>query len=193
MGPTRARYPITVTARDGELDAHRRQRVCLAGARPYITMMTATDPRSFLYRDSLDPEAAKALTAEALGKADDGELYLQYRKSESFGFDDGLLKTASYDTHSGFGLRAVSGEMTAFAHASELSEAAIKRAAETDDFKNFAVYDDLIAKAARDGLEPGAESKSAASLGARAAARIGVAAACGERTGAASDVHGVQR
>ncbi|WP_301091886.1 metalloprotease TldD [Sphingomonas sp.] len=94
-------------------------------------MMTAIDPRSFLYRDSLDPEAALSLTAGALSRADDGELFLQYRKSEAFGFDDGRLKTASYDTHSGFGLRAVSGEMTAFAHASELSEAAIKRAAET--------------------------------------------------------------
>ena len=91
--------------------------------------MTALDPRSFLYRDSLDPEAALSLTAGALSRADDGELFLQYRKSEAFGFDDGRLKTASYDTHSGFGLRAVSGEMTAFAHASELSEAAIKRAA----------------------------------------------------------------
>ncbi len=93
--------------------------------------MTATDPRSFLYRDTLDPEAAKRLTASALAAADDGELYLQYRRSEAFGFDDGRLKTASYDTHSGFGLRAVSGEMTAFAHANELSEAAIRRAAET--------------------------------------------------------------
>ncbi|ONF96079.1 protease TldD [Sphingomonas jeddahensis] len=105
--------------------------VCLGERTPYINGMTATDPRSFLYRDSLDPDAAKALTADALGRADDGELYLQYKKSEAFGFDDGRLKTASYDTHSGFGLRAVSGETTAFAHASELSEAAIKRAAET--------------------------------------------------------------
>jgi len=93
--------------------------------------MAALDPRSFLYRDTLDPDAAKRLTAEALTAADDGELYLQYRKSEAFGFDDGRLKTASYDTNAGFGLRAVSGEMTAFAHANELSEAAIKRAAET--------------------------------------------------------------
>ena len=93
--------------------------------------MTYQDPRSFLYRDTLSPEAAQRLTAEALGRADDGELYLQYRRAEAFGFDDGRLKTASYDTHAGFGLRAVAGETTAFAHASELSEAAIKRAAET--------------------------------------------------------------
>jgi TldD protein len=92
--------------------------------------MVYLDPRSFLYRD-LAPEAAQTLAADALGKADDGELYLQYRKSEAFGFDDGRLKTASYDTNAGFGLRAVSGETTAFAHANEVSEAAIKRAAQT--------------------------------------------------------------
>ncbi len=92
--------------------------------------MTYQDPRSFLYRE-LTPDTAQALTADALGKADDGELFLQYRRSEAFGFDDGRLKTASYDTNAGFGLRAVSGETTAFAHASELTEAAIRRAAET--------------------------------------------------------------
>lgn len=95
-------------------------------------MTLTADPRAFLYRaDALDPDTAQRLTAEALAKADDGELYLQYRKSEAFGFDDGRLKTASYDTQSGFGLRAVSGEMTAFAHANELSAAAIRRAGET--------------------------------------------------------------
>ncbi|MGR6330728.1 metalloprotease TldD [Sphingomonas sp. XXL09] len=94
-------------------------------------MTVSADPRSFLYRDQLSPEGVQRLTADALGRADDGELYLQYRRSEAFGFDDGRLKTASYDTGAGFGLRAVSGEMTAFAHANELSEAAIKRAAQT--------------------------------------------------------------
>ncbi|WP_174279568.1 metalloprotease TldD [Sphingomonas bacterium] len=93
--------------------------------------MTYQDPRSFLYRDQLSPDEAQALTVQALASADDGELYLQYRRAEAFGFDDGRLKTASYDTQAGFGLRAVSGETTAFAHASELSAAAIGRAAET--------------------------------------------------------------
>lgn len=91
-----------------------------------------TDPRSFLYRpDGLDPDAARSLTAQALKHCDDGELFLQYSASESFGFDDGRLKTADYSSESGFGLRGVSGETTAFAHANELSEAAIRRAAET--------------------------------------------------------------
>ena len=94
-------------------------------------MTSFTDPRAFLYRDAFDPDAAKRLTASALGACDDGELYLQYLASESFGFDDGRLKTADFNTQSGFGLRGVSGETTAFAHANEISEAAILRAAET--------------------------------------------------------------
>ena len=90
------------------------------------------DPRSFLYRpDGLDPDTAQRLTAEALKRCDDGELYLQYTASEAFAFDDGRLKTADFNTQAGFGLRGVSGETTAFAHANELSEAAIRRAAET--------------------------------------------------------------
>jgi TldD protein len=95
-------------------------------------MTLIADPRRFLYRpEGLDPEAAKRLTADALRACDDGELYLQYTASESFAFDDGRLKTADFNTQAGFGLRGVSGETTAFAHANELSEAAIRRAAET--------------------------------------------------------------
>jgi len=94
--------------------------------------MTLTDPRSLLYAsDKLSPEEALALTRDALSRCDDGELYLQFIASESFGFDDGRLKTADYSRNAGFGLRGVSGEMTGFAHANDISGAAIKRAAET--------------------------------------------------------------
>ncbi|MFL6762599.1 MAG: metalloprotease TldD [Sphingomicrobium sp.] len=92
--------------------------------------MTAPDPRRFLYRE-LDPDNAKRLASRHLAAHDDGELYLQYSASEAFGFDDGRLKTADYHSTSGFGLRGVSGETTAFAHANEISEAAIERAAAT--------------------------------------------------------------
>jgi TldD protein len=92
--------------------------------------MTYADPRGFLYR-SLDPDEARRLASRHLAAHDDGELYLQYRVSEAFGFDDGRLKTADYNSASGFGLRGVSGETTAFAHANELSVAAIERAAAT--------------------------------------------------------------
>ena len=92
--------------------------------------MTAPDPRRFLYRN-LDPQGARRLAGKHLSGHDDGELYLQYSTSEAFGFDDGRLKTADYHSSSGFGLRGVSGETTAFAHANEISEAAIQRAAAT--------------------------------------------------------------
>jgi len=93
-------------------------------------MTIIADPRRFLYRD-LDPDQAVRLTGDALRNCDDGELYLQYIASEAFGFDDGRLKTADFNTQAGFGLRGLSGETTAFAHANEISEAAIVRAAET--------------------------------------------------------------
>ncbi|NNC48592.1 MAG: metalloprotease TldD [Sphingomonas sp.] len=90
------------------------------------------NPRDFLYRDGmLDPDGARALAARHLAAHDDGELYLQYRTSESFLFDDGRLKNADYSGDAGFGLRGVSGETTAFAHANEISAAAIERAAQT--------------------------------------------------------------
>jgi TldD protein len=90
------------------------------------------DPRRFLYRDgALDPDEAKRLAATHLSACDDGELYLQYVASESFTFDDGRLKGADFNTASGFGLRGVTGETTAFAHANEISRAAIERAAGT--------------------------------------------------------------
>jgi TldD protein len=94
--------------------------------------MTTTDPRSLLYRSGqLSPDEAQAIARETLSKCDDGELYLQFTASEAFGFDDGRLKTADYSRDAGFGLRGVSGEMTGFAHANDISAAAIRRAGET--------------------------------------------------------------
>lgn len=79
----------------------------------------------------LDPARAAAITAEALAGMDDGELYCEYVQSESLTFDDGRLKAANFDVARGFGLRAVTAETTAYAHATELSEEALKRAAAT--------------------------------------------------------------
>ncbi len=86
---------------------------------------------SLLNDSDLSPETARRLTGEALAGADDGELFIERRQTESFSFDDGRLKLASFDASTGFGLRAMAGETTAFAHATELSEAALARAAAT--------------------------------------------------------------
>ncbi len=82
----------------------------------------------FFSRTDLDRSRAQSILDEALKGADDGELYLEYGQSEAFVFDDNRLKTANFDVNQGFGLRAVCGESTGYAHASELSEAALKRA-----------------------------------------------------------------
>jgi TldD protein len=85
----------------------------------------------FFERTGMDSRRVETLVGDALSGADDGELYLEYRQSESFAYDDSRLKSASFDTTQGFGLRAVSGEATGYGHASELSEAAITRAGKT--------------------------------------------------------------
>lgn len=85
----------------------------------------------FFERLGLEKSRIQSILSKTLGGLDDGELFLEYAQSECLTFDDGRLKTASFDTSNGFGLRGVSGELTAYAHGSELSEAAILRAAKT--------------------------------------------------------------
>lgn len=85
----------------------------------------------FYAQTGLDPVAARRIVDNSLTGGDDGELYLEYVQSEFFAWDDGRLKSSSYDTDRGFGLRAVAGETFGYAHASELSEPALTRAADT--------------------------------------------------------------
>ncbi|MEL6113379.1 MAG: metalloprotease TldD [Pseudomonadota bacterium] len=84
----------------------------------------------FFSKTDLDPARTQRLVDDALHGAEDGELYLEHAQSEAFVFDDNRLKTANFDVAQGFGLRAVNGETTGFAHASDLSEPALKRAAD---------------------------------------------------------------
>jgi TldD protein len=90
----------------------------------------ATTDKIFFERAGLDRDKVTRLVGEALNGVDDGELFLEYCQSESISFDDGRVRSASFDTAHGFGLRAVSGDATGYAHASELSEQAIRRAAD---------------------------------------------------------------
>ncbi|SDY76628.1 TldD protein [Jannaschia faecimaris] len=91
--------------------------------------MTDTPFRPF--ETLLDRDAALTLLRKTLSGADDGELFLERRRSEMVVFDDGRIKTASYDASEGFGLRAVRGETAGYAHSTEISEQSLKRAAET--------------------------------------------------------------
>ncbi len=71
------------------------------------------------------------LLRKATHGADDGELFLERKRSEAIVLDDGRVKTASYDASEGFGLRAVRGEVAGYAHSTEISETALKRAMDT--------------------------------------------------------------
>ena len=90
----------------------------------------APAPISLVDRAGLDRPRLAKIISRGLDGADDGELFLEYRQAEMLVFDNGRLKQATYDTSQGFGLRAVKDEAVGYAHASDVSEAAIARAAE---------------------------------------------------------------
>ena len=73
----------------------------------------------------------QSIVSRSLEGSDDGELYLESTKSESFSFDDGRMRSISYDSTQGFGLRAIADEAKGFAHSGELSEESLNRASET--------------------------------------------------------------
>ena len=94
------------------------------------TPLAITDALFFGRDDAtLDRTGAERITAAALARADDGELFLEYRESEHISLDDGRIRSAGFDTSLGFGLRAVVGEAAGYAHAGEVSEQALRRAA----------------------------------------------------------------
>lgn len=83
------------------------------------------------FETALDEGAALRLLRAAVAGADDGELFLERRRSEALVLDDRRIRTASYDASEGFGLRAVRGEVAGYAHSTHLTEAALTRAVET--------------------------------------------------------------
>ena len=85
----------------------------------------------FVFDDSdLSAEAAQRVLDATLRGADDGELFVERASSEALSFDDGRLKTASFDSARGFGLRCVAGESSGFAQASEMTPGALGRASD---------------------------------------------------------------
>src|SRR5271155_2726405 len=95
-----------------------------------MTNLAVTDDL-FFTRTGMDPNRVETLVGEVLHGMDDGELFLEYSQSESVALDDGRIRSASFDTTQGFGLRAVADAAAGYAHSSEISEAAIRRAGAT--------------------------------------------------------------
>ncbi len=79
----------------------------------------------------LDRDRTLAILRDAVAGADDGELFLERSVAETLVFDDGRLRNSGYTAEQGFGLRAVRGEVTGYAHSTEISEPSLHRAAET--------------------------------------------------------------
>jgi TldD protein len=71
----------------------------------------AATEKLFFERTGLDRGRVAGIVKDAVGGAEDGELFLEYRQSESLTFDDGRLRTASRRLPE-LGLRAVVGELT---------------------------------------------------------------------------------
>jgi TldD protein len=92
--------------------------------------MSQPAPTSLLDRAQLDRDDVRRELKRGLEGADDGELFLEYSQTEALAFDNGRLKQATYDTAQGFGLRAVKGDAVGYAHASDMSLQAIRRAAD---------------------------------------------------------------
>jgi len=97
---------------------------------PQVIPLTSSNSVSPFDSGDFSRTEAETLIADTLRGAEDGELFVEKRQTESLVWDDGKLKSASFDEAQGFGLRAVRGETAAYAHATDLSIAALRRAAE---------------------------------------------------------------
>ena len=64
--------------------------------------------------NNLDPKLLSSLVDKTVSNYDDGELFIEKMVSEHFSYDNNKLKTASFDTEQGFGLRVINGDKTGF-------------------------------------------------------------------------------
>jgi TldD protein len=71
----------------------------------------------------------RALAHIRAHRVDDADLYFQYTRSEGWSLEEGIVKTGSFSIDQGVGVRAVSGEKTAFAYSDDISEASLLDAA----------------------------------------------------------------
>ncbi len=74
---------------------------------------------------------SRALAAITAHRVDDADLYFQYTRSEGWSLEEGIVKTGSFSIDQGVGVRAVSGEKTAFAYSDDISEGSLMDAALT--------------------------------------------------------------
>jgi TldD protein len=73
----------------------------------------------------------RALAEIKAHRVDEADLYFQYTRSEGWSLEESIVKTGSFSIDQGVGVRAVSGEKTAFAYSDDISEASLLDAART--------------------------------------------------------------
>ena len=78
-----------------------------------------------------ESQLTRALDEIKAHRVDEADLYLQYTRSEGWSLEEGIVKTGSFSIDQGVGVRAVSGEKTAFAYSDDISEASLMDAART--------------------------------------------------------------
>ena len=81
---------------------------------------------SFFKNTDLDLHKAEKIVSETLNKCDDGELYLEDTKSESIVLDDNKIKSSNYTKDSGYGFRAINGDVVAYSHSNDISEKSLR-------------------------------------------------------------------
>ncbi len=80
--------------------------------------MDSISNKIFFQDYGLDKSKINTVVSDALSGLDDGELFMEYTVSEAITLDEGTIKSASFDTTQGFGLRGIVGEATGYAHSS---------------------------------------------------------------------------
>ena len=78
-----------------------------------------------------ETDLAQTLAEIKAHKVDEADLYFQYTRSEGWSLEEGIVKTGSFSIDQGVGVRAVSGEKTAFAYSDDISKASLMDAART--------------------------------------------------------------
>jgi len=92
----------------------------------------ATAQRYLLEPFGLDESHLRRALAEiTTHRVDDADLYFQYTRSEGWSLEEGIVKTGSFSIDQGVGVRAVTGEKTAFAYSDDISWESLVDAART--------------------------------------------------------------
>ncbi len=108
-----------------------------AGAAQRLSAASTTERLAIAEQLLLEPfeldrkQLSRALADITSHGADDADLYFQYTRSEGWSLEEGIVKTGSFSIDQGVGVRAVSGEKTAFAYSDDISLASLMDAART--------------------------------------------------------------